>query len=315
MQPTLHADGQPETDAPPADAVERLMPWGISLLIHLALALFAVFVIVAERRPEPADPAIVAVLRPSVQTTARMQRLPDLDGVETEAPAIAPQPSHEPASTPDPLDLIGADHHAALPPGPDKDKPVGTIPDGDDPKIIIPPGPSGPGSIIFVIDASGSMAEKFSLVQRDLGRAIRQLGPDHRFNVIFFQQSQAVVVLRRGLAAATAANKAAAIARAGEGGRIVPHGNSNPLPALRKAIAMRPDRIVLLSDNITGSGRFQLEADQLLKQVGEMTRRYRARRTVIHTVQFLRPDPHQTLRRLAEEHGGTYRFVGSARAR
>jgi len=300
------------------DTLDRLMPWGISLLLHMAVALLAVFFVWAMPVAEEQEPPIVPTVRtitppgPQLWNTSAARRGEPI----AEAPANIQKVNVDP-TVPDPFAAIGVTGAINLPAGP-KTPPVGTkhrikgkiFGDGDDDIGGGGGGDGGPKSIVFVIDASGSMVEKFTLVQRDLARAIRALSDEDRFNVVFFQQDAAITVLRPGLLPADAKAKQSAIERAGEGSTLVrPRGSSNPLPALGTALAWRPDQIVLLSDNITGAGRYQIELADLIAEVARLKQRHRAAETRIDTVQFLRPDPHDALRRLAGEHAGRYRFV------
>ena len=98
---------------------------------------------------------------------------------------------------------------------------------------------------------------------------------------------------------------------------VIPAGRSNPLAALETGLRLKPDVIFLLSENITGSGEFEIDQEDLLDLLDALnpivggTGRRRAQ---INCVQFLDPDPLDTLRRIAERHGGPngYRFLSRA---
>ena len=97
-------------------------------------------------------------------------------------------------------------------------------------------------------------------------------------------------------------------------GHVMPAGRSNPLAALEKGLRLRPDVIFLLSENITGSGEFEIDqADllSLLDRLNPVHRRTNRRRTRINCVQVLDPDPLDTLGKIARRHGGPdgYRFL------
>ena len=66
-----------------------------------------------------------------------------------------------------------------------------------------------------------------------------------------------------------------------------PTGLSNPVKAITRAIQYQPEVIFLLSDNITGQGRYEVDQKQLLAQIEHANSRSR---TVINTIQFLYPD-------------------------
>ncbi len=170
-------------------------------------------------------------------------------------------------------------------------------------------------SIVYVVDASGSLIGTLPVVRRELEASLRTLTPDQRFAVLFFQRNAALEPpgpsQRSRLQAASPAAIELVLRWAGE---IRPTGRSNPLPALERALALEPDVIFLLSADITGSGDFEMGRDELLKALDRLNPLDAAtgrRPTRIHCVQFLDADPFDTLRRIAEIHGGrdAYRFL------
>ena len=137
-----------------------------------------------------------------------------------------------------------------------------------------------------------------------------------RFGLVFFQRNEALMVPpTTRLVSATPDAKVTALRWIDE--KVIPAGRSNPLAAIEKALSFKPDVIFLLSENITGSGEFEIDQADLLSLLDELNpidRRTGRRATRINCVQFLDPDPLDTLRRIAERHGGTdgYRFLSRA---
>ncbi len=175
-----------------------------------------------------------------------------------------------------------------------------------------PPGPDGaqPTRIIYVIDASGSLATDLDVVLMQLRQSIRRLTEDQFFTVIFFQREVAIEVVPRGMKPATEANKLAVQAWLDPTrGNIVPGGSSSPLRALRQAMAYKPQALYILSDNITGSGPYELDREQLLRELEHLNP---AKATRIHTIQFLSPDPQHTLADIAAAHGGQHKMIKQA---
>ncbi len=296
----------------------RLLPWAVSLLVHLAVVVLAIFLIwSAEVREE--DERTVATWAPQPPITPIQLVAPPAPTSKAaiDLPVTAPRP----ASPDQPVVLEVMQPGRDLPPA----QPAATQPPSGTDRVtrpslfdtIDPPeGDKGVGSVVFLIDASGSMVEQFTLVQRELSRAVRHLAPDQRFTVIYFQKGGAVEAAPRGLTPATERNIQRFFAWTGaDGRRVRPHGPTDPLPALALALAYRPDEVRLLSDNITGSGAYSLSADRLLSEVERIKRQRRAERTRISTIQFLRPDPTRALWRLADAHGGRCRFVASIAGR
>ena len=88
----------------------------------------------------------------------------------------------------------------------------------------------------------------------------------------------------------------------------------DPIPCvLEMALAIQPDVIFLLSENITGAGPFEIEADRLLAALEDQNpvRPDGTRGTAIKCIQFLEEDVLGVLRQIAEVHGGPdgYNFV------
>lgn len=163
--------------------------------------------------------------------------------------------------------------------------------------------------LVYLVDASGSLIDTLPQVLAELQRSIEQLSPQQSFTVLFFSGDQVHEPDSGGLSPATAAHKARIIAWTQE---IRVHGKTNPLPALERALSYQPQLIFLLSDNLLSGHQLSEEAqDQLLQRVHGLN----TARTRICTIQFLYPDPMTrlglpgTLERLAEETGGTYRFM------
>ena len=160
-------------------------------------------------------------------------------------------------------------------------------------------------SVVYVIDASGSMIGTLPIVIDQLRRSLTTLSDRQTYSVIFFQHNRALPVPPPRLQPATPQAIRRSMQWIDE--RVVPAGRSNPLGALEKALGLKPDVIFLLSENITGSGEFEIDqADllSLLDRLNPVHRRTNRRRTRINCVQFLDPDPLDTLGKIARRHGG-----------
>lgn len=170
--------------------------------------------------------------------------------------------------------------------------------------------------IAYVIDASGSMITSMQVILEELARSLDGLSDEQSFGIVFFQRDGAVIVPPAGvLAVATPAAKVRALAWIHD--NLHPGGRSNPVAAFEAALRLGPDAVFLLSENITGSGRFEIDQADLLatlERLNPIDRASGQRRTRINCVQFLYTDPIDTLRRIAERHGGArgYKFLGAA---
>jgi len=159
-------------------------------------------------------------------------------------------------------------------------------------------GAEGAKSVVYVIDCSGSMGQprtKLVLAKRELMRSIRALRSDQQFFIIFFRGS-ALPMPDGKLLPATGDHKRQAMEWING---IAAEGGTNPMPALRQALAMHPETIYLLSDGLFNSG-YPTEVTKTNRGVGRPT---------IYTVGFGDRRAEAQLTRLATESGGAYRFV------
>ena len=155
-------------------------------------------------------------------------------------------------------------------------------------------------SIVYVMDRSGSMSDTMDSLQRELMRAIGSLEPDQLFNVIWFNEGKATVWSAR-LKKATIENKRDAFNAIKQ---VVPAGQTEPMNAIRRSLAFRPDVMFLLSDGDFGEDN---------KRIQEMIKsRNRGGRTIINTILFVYDtmgEGERVLRAIAEMNGGTYKHV------
>ena len=101
-------------------------------------------------------------------------------------------------------------------------------------------------SVVFVIDKSSSMADRLARVISALDQAIEKLDPKQSFQLIFFDDVAHSHPQFTGLIRATKQNKEKMAAWVKS--FVSPSGGTEPLEAALQAIAMKPDRIVILSD-------------------------------------------------------------------
>lgn len=166
--------------------------------------------------------------------------------------------------------------------------------------------------IAYVIDASGTMIAYIQLIVRELARSLDALSPEQSFGIVFFQRSEALAVPPRRLVPATETHKRRALSWIED--NIIPAGISDPVAAFEAAFAMQPEVIFVLSANITGAGIYEIDQADLLARLDELNPEAPGigrRPTQINCIQFLDPDPIDTLRVIADRHGGEngYRFL------
>ena len=173
--------------------------------------------------------------------------------------------------------------------------------------------------IVYVVDASGSMLLHLSTVLEELERSLRTLHPKQEFGIIFFQKDYAIAVPpRKSLVFANAKNISEAMKWVNTSGKVIPSGGSNPINAMKTAMKLKPDVIYLLSENITGAGRYEVPVNKLLDSLDTLNpvdTRNGLRPVQINCIAYLTQDPQHTMQRIAEIHGGDdgYTFIERGR--
>jgi len=307
-------DPQQDPDGEINDLAMRLLPWGVSFLTHAGLILLAVFIVWSaidggDKDKQPIIP--IAKLSQTPGAPVKMRTTQSISRSSSRQRAMVTQNnsiSPNPTKTPTKSTLIGVRGGAAGGSNPFSTD-IGTD-TGITAKFF---GTGGNAyRIVYLIDATGSLIDSLDYVIIELKRSINQLSSKQSFTVIFFQGDQVKEVLPRGMKIATPKNKAKVIEWIDpSSGNVTPMLPGNPVPALRLALKYRPELVFILSDNITGSGRYEIDQRHLLNEVEKANRA----RTAINTIQFLYPDKLEeyglkpTLEMIATRNGGEYRFV------
>jgi len=303
---------------------QRLLPWTISIALHAALIIGALFVVWRIAAP-PEDPPASAIsfdepsYNPALVTDREL--LEQENSVAEEAAAIEALRQPDPALAEFKAELSGAE-----------DIPLDSLSmPVTQPGALTIERPANLGAtfaglaagdardVVYVVDGSGSMLTTLPDVLDRLRQSIAGLHPTQRFQVIVFQtvtdDGGATTTFatpparssraRLGLIPASADRKAAVEAWLSRD--VKPRGRSNPTEALRAALDLKPDAIFLLSSRITDreSGSFDAAALlQWLDGANPVERKSGRRRVLIQTVQVLDEDPEQLLQRIAQTHGG-----------
>jgi hypothetical protein len=177
--------------------------------------------------------------------------------------------------------------------------PFGTPGGGGDKGAMFPK--SSARRIVFVCDASGSMLQKFDVLKRELSRGVHRLDPTQSFNLIFFQEENCVR-LAAAMVPATpdAKNKVDRFLDT-----IIPRAETNPIPALDAAFALKPELIFLLTDGDFPDNQAVLDY---------VARHDANRKLRINPLAFVNEKDKDTdftavLMEIAKRSGGTYRFL------
>jgi len=153
----------------------------------------------------------------------------------------------------------------------------------------------GARCIVYVVDRSGSMIGTFAAVREEMKRSVQQLRRSMRFHVIFFNTGPPLENPPKRLIHASREEKAALAEFLDT---VQPEGNTDPIPAMRRAFAVNPDVIYFLTD-----GEFD---PKLLKRLREWNHHKQVR---IFTIAYVSQRGGALLEQIAREHNGEYRFV------
>lgn len=297
-----------------------MLPWGVSVLFHLGLVILAMALIwsrldqVDVAEDSPITPFITVVDGPPQQLDARRDR-----------DVLDPKADRNATHVPRPTDTstVMSDISQSTAQAVERSE----LLTGQDAPALLGVGPADAGGghrvqwmgvtdhaerIAYVIDASGSMLDTMPFIIRELDRSIQQLNDRQFFTVLFAQADKAIECPPYGMKRAERSTKQHVLRWMDiDSGHVVPGGSANPVAAIKKALQYQPQLVYLLSDNITGRGRYEMDQKRLLKQI----RRANTRHTRIHTIQFLYQDPLEriglepTLKLISLESGGVYQFI------
>jgi len=320
-----HLPGHKGSASPSLTGGKVLAAWTLSLALHgvgLGAMLLIVFPFSGSDQPHDPPPAHVQVVgeidakgvNPSasadVSPPAPSSAPSDMAHFTPNAAAISLGQAGSPSGSTDPLASLRGDGGAKTPGlGVIGIGPGGGEGGGDATRYgLTVGGGTGPGffglggaapgvrSIVYVVDRSGSMVDTFNAVRAELKRSISALRRSQKFHVIFFNSTEPLENPPGRLLNAIEANKQQFFTfLAG----INPGGGTKPERALRRALALEPDLLYLLSDGIG------FDPD-LPRRLDEWNRE---RRTKIYTIAYLDQGGRQMLEAIAREHGGEFKFV------
>jgi Mg-chelatase subunit ChlD len=146
---------------------------------------------------------------------------------------------------------------------------------------------------VYVVDCSGSMVDDDRLARAtiELRRSVFALQTPQRFEVIFYNEESIPMPggPRPRPADPQTKNQLLYWLRL-----IEPDGGTDPRPALKQALAMRPDAVFLLSDGLFPEG------------TADMVTKLNTRKIPIHCVDLAGGLAGDDLKRIAQANGGRY---------
>jgi hypothetical protein len=295
--------------------VKRVAPWVVSALFHVGIILLVLLIagtaVLLRQEEEPVlivadfdmmsyDPIMRLERDPAPKTDPLVQELVDVEAFE---PQINEQ-----------LVEVDVDPHSIISDAASRSAMARFAPEPTEATAqFVGISTTNAHRIVYVIDASGSMIPYLRRIIQELARSLDALAPPQEFGIIFFQGDQATVVPpQRSLALATPEAKLKALEWIDD--NIVAQGGTYPPAAIEKAMSLSPDVIFLLSQDIRGYGRFEVDQQELLDifdQFNPADPNTGRRSVVINCIQFVYEDELQTMRKIAEQHGGPrgYKFL------
>jgi hypothetical protein len=154
------------------------------------------------------------------------------------------------------------------------------------------------GKFVYVVDVSGSMGEggKYIRVRKELLRSIEHLREDQRYFVILYSDASFPMDASEPILATP--EHINATRRWVH--RVWPDGGTFPLQSLLLALRLEPDAIYFLSD-----GKF----DPAVIDAVRIQNPPSSGQIPIHTIAFVNKDTVGIMRAIADNSGGTFRFV------
>lgn len=283
-----------------------LIPWGISLLLHVGLLLMAFFIAWSAAVEPPDDPPVTPSL--SYTQTPQMMEMQETQveqvqqrsATQTQVQVAQPAVSTAPAGA-------GAELAADVAPPASAAMDYEGEEAGEN-EVRFMGSKGNARTVAFLIDASGSLIDTLPHVVRYLQEiTLPQLSPKQQFAIIFFQGGNVIEVPPSGLTVASQDNKQDAIEWLTDNPIDAAFG-TDPTAAIKRALNYRPQLLFILSDNLTnaGAGPYEIPQWKLIEQIAEQN----IGNTKIKTIQFIYPDPldsvpgrEGTMRRIAREFG------------
>ena len=300
----------------------RLIPWILSAVVHgcLVLLLMTVGVFVMRDWREQSDPALAdgatfsfeaapSDSPPTVQSAPITAAIPVRENVANTA--IAMTAAHDAsreilAFTEQNRDsLIGALERTLRPMASPR-------------SIVTVSGlrQTSANRIVYLLDASGSMIGAYPTAVQEVINSITRLSEEQQFAVVAFQGGEAFLAqdLQMRRAGPTIGQQGIETLKSWLLDEITPGRDSDVRKALRVAIALRPDTIVIVSAGLMGAADQPTDRDSLLADLDALNPKDAQngrRKAQIACIHLMEAEPLGALEAIAREHGGpsAYRFV------
>ena len=324
--------GEPVCASAFGGALAGIMPWVLSMCLHVGLFLVMVFLVMVSTGQSPKLPPTVEIYVPPPQMGrmggfANPQERTVSDGQSDKRTVVRPKENRtteiDRGETKRKVNLLAPGAEGARS---SAQAELGLRDNGvrGGPRFIDIPGLPGVHNVVYVVDRSGSMAASFDDVRVEMIDSIRRLQPHHNFHIVLFGDDRAIEGPRASLVPANAANKNAAL-------RFLrkqrPSGQTTALVALKRAFAVlrrvekdRPGKLIyLLSDGdfagVSGGSRYETADGRKLSgnaAVLQWLRDHKGRGEVLINT-FLLDNTDRVavdvLRTIASEHHGRFTHI------
>lgn len=160
--------------------------------------------------------------------------------------------------------------------------------------------------VVYVVDVSASQMIYMDDIIREMRQSVRGLIPTQKFHIVLARPRQIDELGSRRLVPAINRYVQEAEAFLATIDRIPKPGKADPIEAMKRAFAVRPELIYFLSD-----GDYPDVENELERTLDQLN----AGRSVAITVIGFEPSPRPRalLERIARNHGGNFRFVETRR--
>ena len=334
-QQQAQGEGEEEQEEMEGEAVmgamAMIMPWVISVFLHLGLfliMLFFVMVVVNEKIP---DQVIVpdAVLNPTNPGGVMNPKTKQLSRSHNERRTVVKRYSKreervDKGKTEKTVELLAPSADGAK--GGAAELGLTNSDSRGGPRSRFFGSGGNAYHIIYIVDRSGSMAPTFDEVRIEMLKSISRLQPVQDFSVILFSNSKYIEGPAKKLVSAEIKNKLSANDFLKQ---ITASGQTTVLPALQRAFTLfkyadprRPGKLVyLLSDGdfagITGGSRYVSEDGRELNGneavVHWLRDNNKAKKIYVNTFLYHSKDPTaiKVMQQVAQENGGRFKQISS----
>lgn len=306
------------------DVLVTLMPWGISIVLHVVLVVVAFYIVWYQIIPAEKEQAVIPEAPLSPNPVVHHTQDESQEETTAAAARMTPNPTTENNSTETIVDFqLPSTPGVTMPSGPQGGGFSDTDGDGEFGVGIFNSGGNAK-KIAFVVDASGSMVGVLPFVINELKRSINALQVGQHFTVIFFTGDGVFEVpgggSRSGIRQATPEWKQdCSIWITLDAHNVEPRGRGSvhAVEAIELALQHKPHLVFLLSDNLTGGGigatTSEIFQNEIMDAMADANTGNPPAK--FNTIQFLYRDPLEdagltgTLELIAEETGGVYKFL------